>query len=152
MNLRGLWILAVLVVLPGTLHAAQPRVNPGAMGSAGTVHLDNALLERVIPLLRLEATSANAFWWDQQPAAQRTMTKQEYVALKNALMTAKLDSADARRVSALPFDDGSRAARQANVTVYRANAARVDSALAGVPVDPGCVTCATAPLAPGGRR
>jgi len=67
-------------------------------------------------------------------------------------MIARADAADPKRVSALPFDDGSRAVRQANVTVYRANAARVNSALAGLPVDPGCFTCAAAPLAPGGRR
>jgi len=66
-------------------------------------------------------------------------------------MIARADAADPKRVSALPFDDGSRAVRQADVGVYRANAGRLNSALTGVPVDPACAACAAAPI-PGGRR
>ncbi len=152
MNLRALWIVAAMALLPAGLQAGQAPVSPGAIRSAETVHLNNALVDKVIPLLRAEATSTSAFWWDQQPAAQRAMTKQDYVALKNALMIAKLDAADAKRLSALPFDDGSRAARQANVSVYRANAGRLNSVLTGVPMDPACGLCAARPSIPDGRR
>ncbi len=152
MRLRALWVVAALALVPSAAQAGQAPVNPGTIRAAETVHLNNAAIDKVIPLLRTEAKATSASWWDRQPAAQRAMTKQEYVALKNALMIAKRDAADAKRLSALPFDDGSRAVRQANATFYRANAARLDSALAGVPMDPICGLCAPGPSVPAGRR
>jgi len=81
-----------------------------------------------------------------------SMTKQEYAAVKNALIAASLDAADPARLTALPFDDGSRAARQANVALVKANAARLGRVLARVRAD-GCgLACAAPPARPGQRQ
>ncbi len=152
MRLRALWVVAALALVPAAAQAGQAPVSPGTIRAAETVHLNNVLVDKVVQVLRAEAKATSASWWERQPAAQRAMTKQEYVALKNALMIAKRDAADPRRLSALPFDDGSRAVRQANVTFYRANAARLDSALAGVRMDPQCGLCAGSPSIPAGKR
>ncbi len=77
------------------------------------------------------------------------MTKAEYVALKSALMIARLDDSDPNRL-ALPFDDGSLTARRANVKVYKAQAGRLASMLTRLEPEPGCALCSPArrPSAP----
>ncbi len=134
MKLRMLGLLAVLLLMPAAAKAQVdwPCCRP----------LDRGVLDRMQPLLQAEVASANTL---NAKLAAVAMTKQEYVATKNAVMVAKLDAADGSRLSALPFDDGSRKRREANVAVYRANKARIDAALRGVNADPICGLCAPKP-------
>ena len=132
MRLRILGVVGWLVLAPA---AARAQVPPCCSALTGSV------VDRMIPLLQAEATSSNSLTAKLDRVG---MMKSTYVALKNALMVAKQDAANGSRLSALPFDDGSRATRQANVAVYRANKARIDAALVGVRADPICSLCVPA--------
>ncbi|HEX9107623.1 MAG TPA: hypothetical protein VF832_10355 [Longimicrobiales bacterium] len=134
MKLRLLGLLAVLLLAPAAARAQGnwPCCTP----------LNRGLVDRMQPLLQAEVASSKGL--DSKLAAV-AMTKQEYVAAKNSLMAAKLDAADGSRLSALPFDDGSRKRREANVAVYRANKARIDAALQGLQADPICGLCVAKP-------
>ncbi len=130
MKLRIVGFLAVLLLAPAAARAQVdwPCCRP----------LNQKLVDQMLPLFQAEAASGNSLTAKLQQAA---MTKTLYVASKNAIMAAKLDAADGSRLSALPFDDGSRKRREANATVYRANKARIDAALKGVNADPICGLC-----------
>ncbi len=131
MKLRMLGLLAVLLLAPAAARAQVdwPCCRP----------LNKGLVDQMLPLFQAEAASANNLNAKLQAVA---MMKSTYIASKNAIMVAKLDAADASRLAALPFDDGSRKRREANVAVYRANKARIDAALKGVNADPICGLCA----------
>ncbi len=101
--------------------------------------LNKGMVDQLLPLVQAEAASANTL---NAKLEQLAMMKSTYIAGKNTLMVAKLDAADASRLKALPFDDGSRKRREANVLVYRANKARIDAALRGLNADPECGLCA----------
>ncbi len=130
MKLRILGFLALLLLAPAAARAQVdwPCCRP----------LNQKLVDQMLPLFQAEAASANNLNAKLQAAA---MMKSTYVASKNAIMAAKLDAADGSRLSALPFDDGSRKRREANVAVYRANQARIDAALKGVNAEPICGLC-----------
>lgn len=130
MKLRTLGVFAMLVLAPAAARAqgTWPCCQP----------LSQAVVNQMLPLLQAEAASSNSL---NARLEQVAMMKSTYVARKNALMVARLDAATPSRLSALPFDDGSRATRQANVAVYRTNKARIDAALAHVNADPTCGLC-----------
>ncbi len=130
MKLRMLGLLTVLLLAPVSARAQVdwPCCRP----------LNQKLVDQMLPLLQAEAASANGLTAKLEQAA---MTKTLYVAGKNTLMVARLDAADNARLAALPFDDGSRKRRAANVAVYRANKARIDAALKGVNAEPICGLC-----------
>ncbi len=134
MKLRILGVLAVLVLAPAAARAQVdwPCCRP----------LSRGLVDQMLPLFQAEAASANTLNAKLQAVA---MMKSTYIANKNSLMVAKLDAADGSRLSALPFDDGSRKRREANVTIYRANKARIDTALKGINADPICGLCVPTP-------
>ncbi len=131
MKLRIVGFLALLLLAPAAARAQVdwPCCRP----------LNQKLVDQMLPLFQAEAASANSL---NAKLEQAAMTKTLYIAGKNTLMVAKLDAADGSRLAALPFDDGSRKRREANVTVYRANKARIDAALKGVNADPQCALCA----------
>lgn len=132
MKLGMLGVAALLVLAPAVARAQTPPCcDP----------ITRATVDQMVPLLQAEAASSTSL---TTKLAQVGIAQTKYVALKNALMVAKLDAADASRLSALPFDDGSRATRQANVAVYRLNKARIDAALLGVRADPICGLCVPA--------
>ena len=134
MKLRLLGVVAALVLAPSGL---------GAQGNWPCCSaLDRGLVDRMLPLLQAEAAKGSSLNAKLEAAA---MMKSTYIVNKNTLMVAKLDAADGSRLSALPFDDGSRKRREANVVVYRANKARIDAALGGVRADASCALCVTAP-------
>ncbi len=134
MRLRMLGVLAVLLLTPAAVRAQVdwPCCRPAS----------RALVDQMLPLFQAEATSANTL---NARLEQVAMMKSTYIANKNTLMVARLDAADPSRLSALPFDDGSRKRREANVAVYRANKARIDAALKGVNADPICGLCVPTP-------
>ncbi len=130
MKLRMLGLLTVLLLAPVSARAQVdwPCCRP----------LNQKLVDQMLPLFQAEAASAHTLNAKLQAVA---MMKSTYVANKNTLMVAKLDAADGSRLSALPFDDGSRKRRAANVAVYRANKVRIDAALKGLNADPECGLC-----------
>ncbi len=132
MKLRIMGLLALLLLAPAAARAQVdwPCCRP----------LNPKLVDQMLPLLQAEG--ANGLNAKLQAVA---MMKSTYVANKNALMAARLDAADGSRLAALPFDDGSRKRREANVTVYRANKARIDAALKGVNAEPICGLCVPTP-------
>lgn len=130
MRLRTWGLVAALVLAPAAASAQVdwPCCRPISRG----------LVDQMYPLLQAEAASTNSLNAKLQAVA---MMKSTYIANKNALMAAQLDAADQSRLNAMPFDDGSRKRREANVAVYRANKARIDAALKGVNADPVCGLC-----------
>lgn len=134
MKLRILGVLAVLALAPA---AARAQGNWPCCSA-----LNRGLVDQMLPLLQAEVASGNNLNAKLQAVA---MMKSTYIVHKNTLMVAKLDAADASRLSALPFDDGSRKRREANVAIYRTNKARIDAALKGVNADPICGLCAPTP-------
>ncbi len=140
MRLRVLGLAAVLVLLPLAVRAQIVRRGPQPnVRAAETVHLNAALVDKLIPLLQAESTSgANNL--DAKLAA-RGMNKQEYVAHKNALMIARLDDLSPARLTAIKDDLGAQQARQANATVFHANKARLETLLSKLEPEPGCALC-----------
>ncbi len=129
MKLRMVGFVALLLLAPA---GAQAQVEPCCRS------INKQAVDQMLPLFQAEAASASNL---NAKLQQLAMMKSTYVALKNALMVAKLDAADPSRLNALPFDDGSRKRREANAAVYRANKARIDAALKGVNADPICGLC-----------
>ncbi len=134
MKLRMVGFAALLLLAPAGARAQVdwPCCRP----------LNRGLVDQMLPLFQAEAASTSSLNAKLQAAA---MMKSTYIATKNAIMAAKLDAADGSRLSALPFDDGSRKRREANVAIYRANQARIDAALKGVNADPICGLCTPTP-------
>jgi len=134
MKLRMLGLVALLVLTPAAARAQGnwPCCSP----------LNRGLVDTMLPLLQAEGATPNGVNARLEAVA---MMKSTYIVNKNTLMVAKLDAADASRLRALPFDDGSRKRREANVVVYRANKARIDAALSRVNIDPSCGSCVPTP-------
>lgn len=126
MKLQVLGFVAVMALVPAGARAQVPPC---------CIPLNQALLDKVVPVLQAEAGANVGFWWDQRAA--RGMTKTEYIALKNALIAARLDAGTPGRLVAIKDDMGARNTRQANVTLYQANKARLDAVLTKVHAD-GC--------------
>ncbi len=97
-----------------------------------------AAIEKAMPLLQADSATGNGPGQDRFAAIG--MNKHEYVALKNALMVAKLDDATPSRLE-LPFDDGSLSVRRANAKLYHAHAARLAPMLERASVDSSCTIC-----------
>ncbi len=145
MKLRALGVALVLVLLPAGLRAQIVRRGPtGEIRAAETVHIYRTLIDKMIPLLQAEAKSSKDL--DARLAAVG-MSKQEYVANKNALMIARQDDLNPGRLVAIKNDLGAHQVRQANAQLYHANAARLSAALARLEPEPGCALCGpTAPV------
>ena len=97
-----------------------------------------AAIDKALPVLQADSATGNGPGEDRFAAIG--MNKQEYVALKNALMIAKLDDANPSRLE-LPFDDGSLAARRSNAKLYHARAARLGPVLERASIDSSCTIC-----------
>ena len=143
MKLRMLGIAAVLVLAPGLLQAQIVRRGPtkGVQTAAETVHLylKAKTINNMIPVLQAAGYSSEDTSFTAKLAA-RGMTKQEYVANKNALMIARQDDLDPRRLTAIK-DPGALQARQANAGLYHADKLRLDPVLSKLEPEPGCALC-----------
>ncbi len=142
MRLRGLCIAAALVaIVSGTVWAQRtPTIS----------RLTQADVDKIIPVLQAEGAASSAGWFD--PRTARGMNKQEYVALKNALIIAKHDAADNARIRAIKDDLGASQLRDANVAIFRANAAKLDAALAKVKAEDCGPLCSPGVPAAGAKR
>lgn len=139
MKLRVLGMAAVLVLAPAWLQAQIVRRGPQPdVRAAETVHLNAALIGKMIPLFQAEAKSSNDL---NSQLAARGMTKQEYVANKNALMIARQDDLSPARLAAMKGEDGSRQVRQTNAQLFHANKSRLDAVLSKLEPEPGCALC-----------
>ncbi len=138
MKLRVLGMAAVLLFLPLGVRAQIVKGRSQNVRAAETVHLNAALIEKMIPLLQAESKSSNDL---NAQLAARGMTKAEYVANKNALMIARQDDLNPGQLAAIKDDLGAHQLRQGNAQAYHANVARLGAILSKLQPEPGCALC-----------
>ncbi len=151
MRLSLLWLVTLgLVCSASALQAQRPepkgeQLKGGRATTAETnafgnlpwaVAVSPARLNTVLPLFTAESGGTGT---PLDRMAQVGMNKQEYVALKNSLMVARLDAQTPTRLQGL--SGAQLQLRQANIALYNANKARLDAVLTKLEPEPGCALC-----------
>jgi len=156
-----LWLVALALVCGGTaVQAQKPKGErlQGARGSKGetnafgnlpwaVVPVSVAKLNTALPLFKAEGGGAGN---PMERLGQAGMTKQEYIALKSALMVARLDAGQPARLQGVA--GAQLQIRQANVALYNANKGRLDPVLTKLTPDAGCGLCTPGATPSNGRR